>query len=75
MATGEREHAEYDLRWAENNDMGERCHEVQVRNERTSIFFSPMSSTESNSLDGLVMDCSRGVSGKTLLPEEFRVPP
>ena len=72
MATGERENAEYDLRWAENNGKGEGCHEV--RNEQTRNF-SSVSSTESNGLDRLVMDCSRGVSGKTLLSEELRVPP
>ena len=38
MATGEREHAEYDLRCAtENNGKGEGCHEV--RNEQTSMYF------------------------------------
>jgi hypothetical protein len=59
MATGEREHAEHDLWWAENNGKGEGCHEV--RNEQARIF-SSVSSTESKGLDGLVTDCSRGVS-------------
>ena len=45
MATGERENAEYDLRWAENNGKGEGCHEV--RNEQTRNF-SSVSSTECN---------------------------
>lgn len=63
MATGEREHAEYDLRWAENNGKGEGSHEV--RNERKSIF-SSVSSTESNGFDALMV-CSRGVQSATMI--------